>query len=93
MFRRNQYIPTLDKLLQTKLQYLGDRSSLLSIGMLRGIYMLTTINLKKARDKQPIKKTKDPPKIQNQRPCASKELQETNFGYKIYAQFSCMQGL
>ena len=49
--------------------------------MLREAYMLATINFKKARDKQPTKKTKEPPKMQGWRPWASKELQQTNMGY------------
>ena len=51
--------------MQPKLKYQGDKSSLLSIEILKEPYILAAINLKKARDKQPIKNTKDP---QNSRP-------------------------
>ena len=41
------------------LQYLGDKSSLLLIEMMRKTYMLAAIDLKRAREKQPINRTKD----------------------------------
>ena len=44
-------ITTLANLLHPKLQYLGGKSSLVSIGLLRGAYMLAAITLKKVRDK------------------------------------------
>ena len=60
MFGRNVYILTLANLLQPKLLYLGDKSSLLSIDMLREAYMMEAINPKRARDKQTIKRTETP---------------------------------
>ena len=45
------------------MQYLGDKSSLLSIEMLREAYMLAAIHLKRARDKHPIQRTKDSPEF------------------------------
>ena len=52
MFWRDAYIPMLANLLQPKLRYLGDKSSLLSIEMLRETYMLVAVNIKRARDRQ-----------------------------------------
>ena len=56
-FGRDVCISTLANLLQPKLQYLGYKS-LLSMEMPREAYMLTAINLKRVRDKQPSKRTK-----------------------------------
>ena len=55
---RDVYIPTLVNLLQPKLQYLGGKSSLLLIEMLREASMSTAVNLKKAKERQPLKKIK-----------------------------------
>ena len=81
MFRRDDLatLPTSANLLQPKLLYIGDKSSLLSMEVLREAYMLAAINLKRARDKQHIKKTKDTPKFKVRD-------QETNLEYKMYAQ-------
>ena len=49
----------LANLLQPNLRYLGGKSSLLSIEMLRQAYMLPEINLKRVSDRQPSKKTED----------------------------------
>ena len=54
MFGRDVFIPTLPNLLQHKLRYLGGKSSLLC-KMLRGVFMLAAINLKRARERQPNK--------------------------------------
>ena len=50
MFVRDAYIPTLANLLQPKLRYLEDKSSLLSREMLRDPYMFTVVNGKRARE-------------------------------------------
>ena len=47
VFERDMYILTLGSLLQSKLQYLGDKSFLLSTEMLGEAYVLALINLKK----------------------------------------------
>ena len=47
MFGRDIYIPTLANMLQSKLRYLADTSSMLSIDMLREGYVITAITLKK----------------------------------------------
>ena len=49
MFGRDMCIPAIANLLQPKVSYLGDKSSLLSLEMLRETYMLATINLKRTR--------------------------------------------
>ena len=49
MFDRDVFIPTLANLLQPKFRYLGKKSSLLSIEMLREVYMLAGINSKRMR--------------------------------------------
>ena len=69
MFGRNVYILTLANLLQPKLLYLGDKSSLLSIDMLREAYMMEAINPKRARDKQTIKRTEDPLNLRSEILC------------------------
>ena len=51
----------LANLLQPKLRYVGDKSSLFSVEMLREAYMLTAVYLGRARDKQPSKMTKEIP--------------------------------
>ena len=64
MFGTDMYIPILTSLLKPNLQYLGDKSSLLLKEILSEAYMIAAIiNLKRARDKQPIKKTKDSTKF------------------------------
>ena len=63
MCGRDPYIPSLANLLQPKLGYLGDKSFLLSLEMLEQTYMLAAINVKRARDRQPSKKSKDLPKF------------------------------
>ena len=59
MYERDVYKPNLAVLSQPKLQHPGDKSSVLSIEMLKGAYMLAAIKFRRVRDKQPIKKTKD----------------------------------
>ena len=63
LFGRDMYIPTLANLLQPILQYLGEKSSLLLIEMLREVFMLAVRNLKKAIDKQNINRAKQPQKF------------------------------
>ena len=63
MFRRDLYIPTLANLLQSKLWYQRDKSSLLSIEVLREAYMLVAINLMTTRDKKTYYENKRPSKI------------------------------
>ena len=53
----------LPNLLQPKLRYLGDRSPLLSIDVLREAYMLDAVNLKRAKVTQPNKRTNEIPKF------------------------------
>ena len=53
MFGRDVYIHTLANLLQPKWRFLGQNSSLLSIEMLREVYMLAAINSKGIREKHP----------------------------------------
>ena len=48
MFERDIYIPTLGNLLQSKLRYLGDKFSLLSVEMPREAHMLDVMNVKRA---------------------------------------------
>ena len=60
---RDVYIPILANPLQPKLRYLGDKSSLLLIEILREAYMLVAINLKRPKDRQPSKNTTDLPKF------------------------------
>ena len=62
MFGRHVYISTLANLLQPKLRYLGDASALLSVEMLWEVYRLAAVNVKKERDRQPIKVIKEIPK-------------------------------
>ena len=57
-FGRDVYIPTVANQVQAKLRYLGDKSSLLSVEMLREAYMLAAIHFKRTRDRQPSKGTK-----------------------------------
>ena len=57
MFCRDIYIPTLADLPQPELGYL-DKSSLLSIEVLREAHMSEAINFKMAGDRQPSKITK-----------------------------------
>ena len=61
MFERDVYIPMLASVLQPKLRYLGDRSSLLSVEMVSEAYMLTSLNLKE--QERSSKMTKDILKI------------------------------
>ena len=63
MFGRDMYIPPIAHLLQPKLRYLEDKSSLLSVEMLREAYMLAAINLKRVRDRQLMKRRKEIPKF------------------------------
>ena len=62
MFLRAVYVPSLANLLQLKLRYLGDKSSLPFVEMLREFNVQATINLKSGRDRQPGKGTKEIPK-------------------------------
>ena len=62
MFGRYVYIPTLANLQLPKLRYLGDSSTLHFLEMLREMYMLTAVNLKKMRETDiPKTLTKDIP--------------------------------
>ena len=58
-FGRDVYNPTLANLLLSKIRYLGDKSSVLSLEMLREADMLVTVNLKRAKDRQPNRVTKE----------------------------------
>ena len=49
----------LANLLQPRLRYLGDKSSLLPVEMLRQAYMLVAVNIKRVRDSQPSKRMKE----------------------------------
>ena len=60
MFDRDIYIPTLAYLLPPKLKYLGDKSSLLSIEILREAFMLAGINFKMAREVNLVRRQKNP---------------------------------
>ena len=51
MLRRDVYTPTVANLLQPKLRYLGDKSSLLSMEMLKEVYVLAAVNLKRVGNK------------------------------------------
>ena len=53
----------LSSLLQPKGIYLGHKSSLLSVEILREAYMLAFVNLKRARDKTTQQDDKRTPKI------------------------------
>ena len=53
----------LSGLVQPKLSYLGDKSSLLSIEMLREAYIPVAISLKRARDRQSNRKIKELPNL------------------------------
>ena len=59
MFERNVYIPTFANLLEPKLRYMGNKSKLHSLEMLKEAYTLVAVNFKKARDWQPNKVTKE----------------------------------
>ena len=48
MFGRDVYIPILANVLQPKLRYVDDTSSMLSLEMLTEAYMMAAINFTKA---------------------------------------------
>ena len=58
MLKRDVYIPAMVNLLQPKLGYVGDVSSLFSLEMVREAYMLVEVNLKRAVERQPNKSDK-----------------------------------
>ena len=84
--KKDMHIPGLADLLQPKLWYVGNKSSLLSGEMLREAYMLAAIYLKRAGDKQPTEKTKDPPKFKVRDLLFLKNHKKQTWGNKIYAQ-------
>ena len=58
MFWRNVYNPTLENLLQPKLRYAAGASALFLLEMLREAYMLASVNLKRAKNRQTNKMTR-----------------------------------
>ena len=63
MFERHVCFLSLENFLQPQLRYLGNKSSPLSLEMLREAYMVSAMHFKRARDRHPSKVTKEIPKF------------------------------
>ena len=53
MYGRDAYLPTLHKLLQPKMRYMGDNECRKHLKVMREIYMMTILNLKVSHDQYP----------------------------------------
>ena len=50
MYGRDAYLPTLCRLLQPKMRYMGDNKCRIHLDVMREIYMMAVLNLKMSRD-------------------------------------------
>ena len=53
MYGRDAYLPTLHRLLQPKMRYMGDNECRIHFDAMREIYMMTIMNLKMSHNRYP----------------------------------------